>query len=36
MITGNYGDAITNLAIVGVLGIVLFGIGVAVFNWKED
>ncbi|BDZ67009.1 ABC transporter permease [Methanobacterium ferruginis] len=36
MITGNYGDAVTNLAIVGVLGIVLFGIGVAVFNWKED
>lgn len=36
MITGNFGDAITNLAIVGALGIVLFGIGVAVFNWKED
>ncbi len=36
MITGNYGDALTNLVIVSVLGIVLFSIGVAVFNWKED
>ncbi|WP_424358350.1 ABC transporter permease [Methanocella sp. MCL-LM] len=36
MITGNYGDALTNLAIVGVLGIILFGIGVAVLRWKED
>lgn len=36
MITGNYVDAISNLAIVSVLGIVLFGIGVAIFNWKED
>lgn len=36
MITGNYGDALTNLAIVGVLGVVLFGLGVAVLRWKED
>lgn len=36
MITGNYGNAITNLALVGVLGIILFGIGVAVLKWKED
>jgi ABC-2 type transport system permease protein len=36
MITGNLGDATMDLAIVGVLGIVLFGIGVIVFNWKED
>ena len=36
MITGNYGDAIMNLTVVAVLGIVLFGIGVAVFSWKED
>lgn len=36
MITGNTGDALTNLAIVGILGIILFGIGVAVFNWKEE
>lgn len=36
MITGNFPDAIMNLAIVGVLGIALFGIGVVVFNWKED
>lgn len=36
MITGNYGDAITNLIIVSVLGIALFGIGISVFSWKED
>jgi ABC-2 type transport system permease protein len=36
MITGNYGEALTNLAIVGELGIVLFCIGVAVLRWKED
>jgi ABC-2 type transport system permease protein len=36
MITGNYGDAVTNLAIVAGLGILLFGIGVAMFSWKED
>jgi ABC-2 type transport system permease protein len=36
MITGNYGDAMTNLAIVGVLGIALFAIGVALLKWKED
>jgi ABC-2 type transport system permease protein len=36
MITGNYGDAMMNLAIVGVLGILLFAIGVTVLKWKED
>lgn len=36
MITGNTGEAVTDLAIVSVLGITLFGIGVATFNWKED
>ena len=36
MITGNYGDGITNLIIVAILGIILFGIGTATFNWKED
>ncbi|HMK45739.1 MAG TPA: ABC transporter permease [Methanocella sp.] len=36
MITGNYGDALTNLAIVGVLGVLLFCIGVAILKWKED
>ncbi len=36
MITGNTGDALTNLAIIGGLGILLFGVGVATFNWKED
>ncbi len=36
MITGNLADATTNLAIIGVLGIALFGIGIIVFNWKED
>lgn len=36
MITGNTGDAVTNLAIVAIIAIVLFGIGAATFNWKED
>ena len=36
MITGNMGDAFINLAIVAVLGIILFGLGVATFSWKED
>lgn len=36
MITGNTGDAGTDLAIVAVLGIILFGIGTATFSWKED
>lgn len=36
MITGNMGDATIDLAIVGVLGILTFGIGVLVFNWKEE
>jgi ABC-2 type transport system permease protein len=36
MITGNTGDAVIDLAIVAGLGIILFGIGVATFNWKED
>lgn len=36
MITGNTGDALTNLAIIGVLGVALFGVGVAIFSWKED
>jgi ABC-2 type transport system permease protein len=36
MITGNYGDALLNLAIVGALGILLFAVGVAVMKWKED
>jgi len=36
MITGNTGDAAINLAIVAVLGIILFGLGAATFSWKED
>jgi len=36
MITGNTGDAVTDLAIVAVLGIILFGVGAATFSWKED
>jgi len=36
MITGNTGDAVTDLLIVTGIGIVLFGVGVALFNWKED
>jgi ABC-2 type transport system permease protein len=36
MITGNSGDAATDLAIIAVIGMVLFGLGAATFNWKED
>jgi ABC-2 type transport system permease protein len=36
MITGNTGDAVIDLVIVAGLGILLFGVGVALFNWKED
>lgn len=36
MVTGNFGDAFACLAIVGVLGIVLFSAGVALLKWKED
>ena len=36
MITGNMGDAWMSLAIVGVLAVVLFGIGVAVLKWRDD
>lgn len=36
MITGNTGDAVTDLLIVTGIGIVLFGVGTALFNWKED
>lgn len=36
MITGNFGDAFACLAIVGVLGIVLFSAGVVLLKWKED
>lgn len=36
MITGNTGNAATDLAIVAVLGVILFGVGVATFSWKED
>ena len=36
MITGNYGDALNNLLIVGALGILLFAVGVVVMKWKED
>ncbi|MGB9979115.1 ABC transporter permease [Methanobacterium sp.] len=36
MITGNTGDAFTDLLIVTGIGIILFGVGVALFNWKED
>ena len=35
MITGNYGDALTNLAIVAGYGIVLFCAGVVTLKWKE-
>jgi ABC-2 type transport system permease protein len=36
MITGNTGDAVTDLLIVTGIGIVLFGVGVVMFSWKED
>ncbi len=36
MITGNTGNAVTDLLIVAGLGILLFGVGVALFDWKED
>jgi ABC-2 type transport system permease protein len=36
MITGNTGDAVIDLLIVTGIGIVLFGVGTALFNWKED
>ncbi|WP_230740961.1 ABC transporter permease [Methanooceanicella nereidis] len=36
MITGNFGDAFTDLVIVGALGIVFFCIGVVLLKWKED
>ena len=36
MITGNNDLALTSLAVVGVLGIVLFLVGVIVMKWKED
>ncbi|HTY91765.1 MAG TPA: ABC transporter permease [Methanocella sp.] len=36
MITGNYGDAVMNLIIVAILGIILFVVGVSLLKWKED
>lgn len=36
MLTGNNADALTNFAIVAVIGVVLFAAGVAVLKWKED
>jgi ABC-2 type transport system permease protein len=36
MITGNMADAWMNLAIVGALAIIFFGIGVAVLKWRDD
>ncbi|HEY3422421.1 MAG TPA: ABC transporter permease [Methanocellaceae archaeon] len=36
MVTGNMGDAWMNLAIVGVLAAILFGIGVAALKWRDD
>jgi ABC-2 type transport system permease protein len=36
MITGNMADAWMNLAIVGALAIVFFGIGVVVLKWRDD
>jgi ABC-2 type transport system permease protein len=36
MVTGNMSDLLNNFAIVAVLGVILFVIGVAVLKWKED
>jgi ABC-2 type transport system permease protein len=36
MITSNMTDFLNNFAIVGVLGIILFIVGVVVLKWKED
>ncbi len=36
MITGNNDVALFSLAVVAVVGIVLFAVGVAVMKWKED
>jgi ABC-2 type transport system permease protein len=36
MISGNFNDAIVNLAILAVIGVVFFLIGVALMKWKEE
>ncbi len=36
MVTGNMADAWLDLAVVSAVGVVLFGIGVAVLKWRED
>lgn len=36
MVSGNTGDAVTNLIIVSLIGAVFFVIGVAALKWKED
>ena len=36
MTEGSMGNAVSDLAIVSVLAVVLFGIGVAVLRWRED
>jgi ABC-type multidrug transport system permease subunit len=36
MISGNFDDALVNLAILAVIGAVFFVIGVALMKWKEE
>jgi ABC-2 type transport system permease protein len=36
MVTGDMADATANLAIVAVLGVVLFGLGIAALKWKDS
>jgi ABC-2 type transport system permease protein len=36
MVSGNYSDALTCLAIVAAFGVVLFGLGAALLKWKDD
>ena len=36
MISGNFNDALFNLGVVAVLGVVFFAIGVVLMKWKEE
>jgi ABC-2 type transport system permease protein len=36
MISGNTGDAMFNLGVVAIIGLVFFAIGVALMKWKEE
>jgi hypothetical protein len=36
MVTGDVSGAVADLAVVGTLAVVLFGIGVVALKWKDD